>query len=516
MTIHDRIGQGLPLLKTKSGKPALCLVTGATGYIGGRLVTALLDHGYRVRVLVRNASRISLHPWFSKVEVVDGDAEDPKVLDKALAGVDVAYYLIHSLMVKDSFEDSEVSLAKGFALAAAKAKVQRMVYLGGIINDPDDLSPHMSARMRTGEILRATNVPTIEFRAGVVIGSGSASFEMLRYLTERLPIMTTPKWVKNRIQPIAVRDLLRYLVGGASLPAETTGVYDISGPDIFSYAEMMQQYAKAAGLRKRIIIPVPVLSPGLSSGWVGLVTPVPFTLAKRLVASLKHEVVATPSNINELIPPFKEGLTPFKRAVELALTRIKTANVETRWSDASLPGSASEPLPTDPDWAGGSLYTDVRTAESPDDLKTVWARVQAIGGDHGYSTASWAWELRGLMDKLIGGVGLRRGRRDPDKLVIGDAVDFWRVEELIPEKLLRLRAEMKMPGLAWLEFRLEKTKTGTMVTQTATYVPKGLLGQLYWWAVFPMHGLVFPSMVKNAAGLSRSAKRRKSKLGPIA
>ncbi len=508
----DISGVGLPLLKNKNGEPALCLVTGATGYIGGRLITALLQHGYRVRVLVRDASRITLHSWAPRVEVIDGDAEDSEVLDRALAGVDVAFYLIHSLMMKDSFEESEVSLAKGFAAAAKKAKIQRMVYLGGIINDPDDLSPHMSARMRTGEILRQSGIPTIEFRAGVVIGSGSASFEMLRYLTERLPIMTTPKWVKNRIQPIAVRDLLRYLIGGASLPANIGGVYDIAGPDIFSYADMMQEYAAAAGLRKRIIIPLPVLTPGLSSGWVGLVTPVPFTLAKRLVASLKHEVVAKPSNINELIPPFKEGLTPFKRAVELALTRIKTANVETRWSDASLPGSPSAPLPTDPDWAGGSLYTDVRTAESPKDVKTVWATVQAIGGDHGYSTASWAWELRGFIDKIFGGVGLRRGRRDPDKLVIGDAVDFWRVEELIPEKLLRLRAEMKMPGLAWLEFRLEKTATGTKVTQTATYAPRGLLGQLYWWVVFPMHGLVFPSMVKNAAGLSKSAHQRKSKI----
>lgn len=506
MTVIDRLGQGLPVLKGKDGKPALCLVTGATGYIGGRLVTALLDHGYRVRVLVRNASRISLHPWVSQVEVIDGDAEDSKVLDKALAGVDVAYYLIHSLMMKDSFEESEVALAHGFSKAVQKAKVQRMVYLGGIINDPDDLSPHMSARMRTGEILRQAGVPTIEFRAGVVIGSGSASFEMIRYLTERLPIMTTPKWVKNRIQPIAVRDLLRYLVGGASLPKNIDGVYDIAGPDIFTFAEMMQQYAAAAGLRRRIIIPVPVLSPGLSSGWVGLVTPVPFTLAKRLVASLKHEVVATPSNINELIPPAKGGLTHFKRAVELALARIKNTNVQTRWSDASIPGSPSEPLSTDPDWAGGSLYTDVRTAETTDDVKTVWARVQAIGGEHGYSTASWAWELRGFIDKMIGGVGLRRGRRDPDKLVIGDAVDFWRVEELIPEKLLRLRAEMKLPGLAWLEFRVEKTKTGTKVTQTATYAPKGLLGQLYWWVVYPMHGLVFPSMVRNAAGLNKRAK----------
>ncbi len=504
--VIDQLGSGLPVLKARDGKPALCLVTGATGYIGGRLVTALLAHGYRVRVLVRNASRISLHPWISQVEVVDGDAADSKVLDEALAGVDVAYYLIHSLMMKESFEDSEISLAKGFAEAVNKAKVQRLVYLGGIINDPDDLSPHMSARMRTGEILRTSGVPTVEFRAGVVIGSGSASFEMLRYLTERLPIMTTPKWVLNRIQPIAVRDLLRYLIGGASLPKTVTGHFDIAGPDVFTFAEMMQQYASAAGLRRRIIIPVPVLSPGLSSGWVGLVTPVPFTLAKRLVASLKHEVVAAASNINELIPPAEGGLTHFKRAVELALAKIKNANVETRWSDASIPDSPSAPLPTDPDWAGGSLYTDVRSVDSTDDVSTVWARVESIGGSNGYSTASWAWELRGLADKVIGGVGLRRGRRDPKHLVIGDAVDFWRVEELIPEKVLRLRAEMKMPGLAWLEFRLEKTANGTKVTQTATYVPKGLLGHLYWWSVFPMHGIVFPSMVRSMAGLAKRAK----------
>lgn len=262
----------------------------------------------------------------------------------------------------------------------------------------------------------------------------------------------------------------------------------------------MQQYAEAAGLRRRIIIPVPVLSPGLSSGWVGLVTPVPFTLAKRLVASLKHEVVVHPSNINELIPPPEGGLTPFKRAAALALTKIKNANVETRWTDASVPGTPSEPLPTDPDWAGGSLYTDKRTALSKDSIADVWARIESIGGKNGYSTASWAWELRGLMDKLVGGVGLRRGRRDPNKLVIGDAVDFWRVEELIPNKLLRLRAEMKMPGLAWLEFRLEGTNDGVLVTQIATYAPKGLFGHLYWWLVFPMHGIVFPSMVKTAAG----------------
>ena len=496
------LSAGLPLLKSTDGSPALCLVTGATGYIGGRLITELLAHGYRVRILARNADRLSKHPWINQVEVVGGDATNPESLAKALAGTDVAYYLLHALMVKDNFEELERSMAAQFGEACKVASVRRIVYLGGIISAGQEASPHLQARADTGSILAGYGVPTIELRAGVVIGSGSASFEMLRYLTERLPIMTTPKWVKNRIQPIAVRDVLRYLVGAASIDEKVSGVFDIGGPDVFTYAEMMQRYAQAAGLRKRIIIPVPVLTPRLSSGWVGLVTPVPYTLAKRLVASLKNEVVAAPSQIRDLIPDPTGGLTPFNRAVQLALTKVKDARVETRWSDASVPGLPSEPLPTDPDWAGGTLYRDVRVIHTPDSVEECWARIEAIGGENGYSTASWAWELRGLMDKMVGGVGLRRGRRDPKLLRIGDAVDFWRVEELIRPKLLRLRAEMKMPGLAWLEFAVEPDAEtgGSVVTQVALYAPKGLLGHAYWWAVWPMHGLVFPSMAKIAAG----------------
>jgi hypothetical protein len=313
--------------------------------------------------------------------------------------------------------------------------------------------------------------------------------------------MTVPKWVNVRIQPIAVRDVLRYLVGAASINPTVNGAFDIGGPEIFTYKEMMQQYAEAAGLPRRIIIPVPVLTPRLSSGWVGLVTPVPYTLAKRLVASLKNEVVAADDSIRGLIPDPVGGLTPFKRAVQLALTKIKDARVETRWSDASVPGTPSEPLPTDPDWAGGTLYRDVRIVHSPDSIEEVWKRVEAIGGDNGYSLATWAWEVRGFIDKIFGGVGLRRGRRDPNLLQVGDALDFWRVEEISKPKLLRLRAEMKMPGLAWLEFGLEKDVEtgGTILTQVAIYAPKGLLGHAYWWSVWPMHGLVFPSMAKNAA-----------------
>ncbi len=499
--MNSSVSQGLPLLKNAAGEPALCLVTGATGYIGGRLIVELLKHGYRVRILARNADRLKYHPWIDQVEVSEGDAHNTDVLEEAMIGVDVAYYLLHALMSKDDFEQEEREMAEGFGKAAKASGVKRIVYLGGIIAPNEVMSPHLQARAETGEILRNSGVAAIELRAGVVIGSGSASFEMLRYLTERLPIMTVPKWVNVRIQPIAVRDVLRYLVGAASIDPSVSGVFDIGGPEIFTYKEMMQQYAEAAGLPRRIIIPVPVLTPRLSSGWVGLVTPVPYTLAKRLVASLKNEVVAADDKIRKLIPDPADGLTPFKRAVQLALTKIKDARVETRWSDASVPWTPSEPLPTDPDWAGGTLYRDVRIVHSPDSIDEVWKRVEAIGGDNGYSLATWAWEVRGFIDKIFGGVGLRRGRRDPNLLQVGDALDFWRVEEITRPKLLRLRAEMKMPGLAWLEFGLEVDAEtgGTILTQVAIYAPKGLLGHAYWWSVWPMHGLVFPSMAKNAA-----------------
>ncbi len=497
----SEITEGLKPLKTRTGKPALVLVTGATGYIGGRLVTHLLEVGYRVRVFARQADRLRDYPWISKVEVVEGDANDIAALNTALKSVDVAYYMLHALNLTDDFEKEEKVLAEKFATAALANKLKRIVYLGGIITEGQELSPHLASRALTGEILRNSGVPTIELRAGVVIGSGSASFEMLRYLTERLPIMTTPKWVLNQIQPIAIRDVLRYLVGAAAIDKKITGAFDVAGPDLFTYAEMMQQYAEAAGLRRRIIIPIPVLTPKLSSGWVGLVTPVPFQLARRLVDSLKNDVIADNGPIRELIADPKSGLTPFKTAVKLALTRLKTSSVETRWTDASVPFAPSDPLPTDPDWAGGSLYTDVRTVESTQSAEQVFTRIEAIGGDHGYSTATWAWQLRGLMDRLVGGVGLRRGRRDPDHLVVGEALDFWRVEEIKRPNLLRLRAEMKMPGRAWLEWSVipNANGKGCKVVQRAIYVPRGLWGHLYWWAVWPMHGLVFPSMAKNAA-----------------
>ncbi|MEY4396633.1 MAG: hypothetical protein RLZZ40_389 [Actinomycetota bacterium] len=495
----SQLARDLPLRTGADGAGARVLVTGATGYIGGRLVRELLDHGYRVRVLVRNASRLRYHPWVNDVEVVDGDAFNRADLKRALDEIDVAFYLLHALNQRKGFEDSERELAAVFGDVAQAQSVSRIVYLGGMVDSDSELSPHLRSRQETGDILRASGVPVIELRAGIVIGSGSASFEMLRYLTERLPIMTTPKWVNSRTQPIAVRDVLRYLVGSVSLDDSIEGAFDIGGPDVITYRDMMQTYARVAGLGRRIIIPIPVLTPRLSSGWVGLVTPVPYRLARRLVASLKNEVVARDGTIRDLIPDPAGGLTSLAYAIELALVKVKEARVDTRWSDASLPGAPSDPLPTDPDWAGGTLYQDVRVALTDDSVETVWARIEAIGGDNGYSRASWAWEVRGLVDRLLGGVGLRRGRRDPKHLVEGEALDFWRVETIRRPHVLRLRAEMLMPGRAWLEFVVDEVGGQTRVTQCALFAPQGLSGHLYWWAVWPMHGFVFPSMVNSLA-----------------
>jgi uncharacterized protein YbjT (DUF2867 family) len=481
------------------------LVTGATGYIGGRLVPELLDAGFDVRVLVRHPERVRDQRWAAAVELAVGDARDPDALRAALTGVDVAYYLLHSLGEGSGFERTEEAMARGFGTAAAAARVQRIVYLGGLVPSDSVLSPHLRSRSRVGELLRASGVPTAELRAAVIIGSGSASFEMLRYLTERLPAMVTPRWVGNRIQPIAIRDVLRYLVAAADLPPDVNRAFDIGGPDVLTYRDMMVRYARDAGLTPRIIVPVPVLSPTLSSHWVGLVTPVPRGIAKPLVASLRHEVVCHEHDIRTYVPDPPDGLVGFDRAVGLALRRIKDQDVATRWSDASTPGAPSDPLPTDPTWAGGSLYADEREQVVAAEPEVLWTVIEGVGGERGWYSFPLAWEVRGWLDRLVGGVGLRRGRRDPDHLRVGEPLDFWRVETLEPGHLLRLRAEMKLPGLAWLELAVREEPT--TYVQRAVFHPRGLVGHLYWWSVAPFHGVVFGSMLRN---ISRDAERRQA------
>ncbi len=499
----------------------LCLVTGASGYIGGRLVPELLAAGHRVRVMARRPESLRDHPWAGEVQVVQADASDPSSLVPAMDGVDVAYYLIHALGTAD-FEQTDRDTAGHFGRAARAAGVTRLVYLGGLTPDVPaaELSAHLRSRQEVGEVLLASGVPTAVLRAAVIIGSGSASFEMLRYLTERLPAMITPRWVDTRIQPIAIRDVLRYLVGAATLPREVSRSFDIGGPDVLTYRQMMQGYARVAGLRPRIIVPVPVLSPTLSGHWVGLVTPVPNSIARPLVDSLKVEVVASEHDIATYLPDPAEGLLGFARSVELALKRIREADVATRWSSASLPGAPSDPLPTDPDWAGGSLYEDIRRRSVAAPPEALWAVIEGIGGDHGWYSFPLAWRVRGLLDRFAGGVGLRRGRRDPDTVFVGEPIDFWRVEERDPGELLRLRAEMRLPGLAWLELGVEPAEDGhpadgSTYVQRALFHPRGLFGHLYWWSVAPFHGIVFGGMARNISATAEHRARGARPSAPV-
>ncbi|MFF9982151.1 SDR family oxidoreductase [Streptomyces erythrochromogenes] len=488
---------------------SLCLVTGATGYIGGRLVPELIKAGHRVRCLARTPEKLRDHPWAGQAEIVRGDVTDAASLAPAMEGVDVAYYLVHALGTGRDFEETDRRAARTFAEQARAAGVRRIVYLGGLTPSGvpgHALSPHLRSRAEVGRILLDSGVPTTVLRAAVIIGSGSASFEMLRYLTERLPVMVTPSWVRTRIQPIAVRDVLRYLVGSAGMPDHVSRAFDIGGPEVLTYLDMMRRYAVVDGLPKRLIFPVPVLTPRLSSHWVGLVTPVPRSIARPLAESLKYEVVCDEHDIADWVPDPPGTPISFDTALSLALQKVRDAQVVTRWSSASLPGAPSDPLPTDPDWAGGSLYSDVRerTVDAPSEA--LWRVVEGIGGENGWYSFPLAWAVRGWLDRLVGGVGLRRGRRDATRLRIGDSLDFWRVEEIERGRLLRLRAEMRLPGLAWLEMYAEHDDEGrTRYRQRALFHPRGLAGHAYWWSVSPFHALVFGGMARNIARTAEAA-----------
>ncbi len=459
------------------------LVTGASGYVGGRLVRALLNEGLQVRVSVRDKNKISGQIWANEVEVAVGNATNFDEMRSALDGVHTAFYLLHSIGVGAHFDELEAEMARNFAKAAEASGVKQIVYLGGIAN-VEKQSKHLASRARTGQELSSTSVPVMELRAGIVIGSGSASFEMLRHLTHRLPIMTTPKWVSNRTHPIAIRDVLWYLSSAAKLKEPVNGIFDIGGPEILSYADMMQKFAKCSGLRRRWIIRVPVLTPKLSSLWIGFVTPVPTRLARPLIGSLINETVADPKkSIEAIIPKPPEGLIDVTTAINLALSRTTSNQVETRWSDAAVITAPWQKAPID----------------------CVWKSIEQIGGETGWYGADFLWWARGVLDRIVGGVGLRRGRRDPKHLRIGDGLDFWRVEAIEKEKALRLYAEMILPGKAWLEFRIEPEDGKVRITQEATFSPRGLGGQLYWYLVLPLHAFVFPTMLRN---IVRSSKRK--------
>ncbi|MGN8129895.1 SDR family oxidoreductase [Paenarthrobacter sp. 22069] len=470
------------------------LVTGATGYIGGRLVPRLLEAGHTVKVLVRSPDKIAGVPWRDRVDVVESSLEDGDALRDALAGVDVFYYLVHSMAAGAGFEAKEKAMATTAADAAADAGVHRIVYLGGLHPQGVELSTHMRSREAVGKVFLDGPVDAIVFQAGVVIGSGSASFEMIRHLSETLPLMPAPSWVRNRIEAIAVRDVLYYLVSAASLEGPISRTFDIGCRQVLTYAGMMKEYAAEAGLPYRVVLALPVPAPKLAGMWVALTTPIPLSMAVPLVQSLQHDAVANEHDIDQYIPQPDGGLTPYRTAVALALGKERDGQVETTWASA---GADSDPLPSDPEWAGHKVYIDERTFHGDVDPAHVWTIIEGIGGRNGWYSLPLAWQVRGWLDKLTGGAGLLRGRRHPHSLSAGEVVDWWRVERIERGRLLRLRAEMRAPGRAWLELSVEPDGGGSRYRQRAIFFPKGLSGRLYWLAVLPFHSLIFPAMARN-------------------
>ena len=474
-------------------------VTGATGYIGGRLAPRLLERGYQVRCLARNRAKLLGRPWAQdpRVEVVEADATDEAQLTAAMRGCSAAYFLIHSMDTQTGtdYRSRDLAIAQAFGRAAKAAGVARIVYLGGLGDGTDDLSGHLASRREVEVALGEAGVPVTVLRAAMIIGSGSASFEILRYLVERLPIMITPRWVRTEAQPISVRDVLYYLMQVLETPETTGRVIEIGGPEVKDYEEMMQLLARLLGLRRRVIIPVPFFTPKLSSLWIHLITPLSSAIARPLAEGLRNRVVVQRDDAQRLMP---HRCRTIEEAMASAVQRVESGTVETAWTDAG-------PIAGDPEWAGGAVLEDRRERVTALPPAAVWAAVSAIGGDRGYYAADWLWWLRGVLDRLIGGPGLRRGRRNPTELHLGDVVDFWRVSALEPGRRLELTAEMLVPGTAILRFELTpEGAQGTRVTQTARFRPRGLLGLAYWYAIAPLHAYVFPGML---GGLVRAAER---------
>jgi uncharacterized protein YbjT (DUF2867 family) len=466
------------------------LIVGASGYIGARLVPLLRARGHDLVLMSRDARPLAAR--FPDARVVAADLLDPGSLAPALEGVEVAYYLAHSMGAGEAgFAERDRRAAANFAEAASRAGVGRIVYLGGLGDDAAGLSHHLASRHETGAELAAHGVPVTEFRAAVIIGSGSASFEILRHLTERLPIMITPRWVGTRCQPLGIRDGLDYLAGALDHP-EVTGIVEIGGPDVLSYGDMMRTYARLRGLR-RLMIPVPVLTPRLSSYWVSLVSPVPAGIARPLIEGLRNEVV-----VREAGPAAAFGLRPlpYAEALQLAFDRTDRHDVESTWFDAlATPDKASLSSLTSRE----GMIVERRQREVAASPERLFAEVEGVGGDAGWPYANLLWRVRGLLDRAVGGVGMRLGRRDPGRLRVGDALDFWRVEEVRRPTLLRLRAEMKVPGRAWLQYDVVATAAGSRLVQTAFFEPKGLPGLAYWYALYPVHGLIFRGTVRELA-----------------
>ncbi len=470
----------------------LILVTGATGYIGGRLISALEHAGYRVRCLARRPETLAGRVG-ENTEVVAGDCLDAESLHCALAGVHTAYYLVHSMGATSDFAAMDRDAARTFGNAARKAGVRRIIYLGGLGDPSDDLSAHLKSRQETGDILRDSGLPVIEFRASIVIGSGSLSFEMVRALVERLPMLICPKWVAVAAQPIAIEDLIAYLVAALDLPEKTSNIFPIGGPDVVSYGDIMREYARQRGLR-RWFISVPVLTPRLSSLWLGLVTPLYARVGRKLIDSLKNKTVVSDDSARRV---FAIEPRPLRDAIARAITLEDAVQAATRWSDALSAGGLQPAT-----WGGARLGTrivDSRAVVVDAEAGAAFGPVRRIGGTQGWYYANGLWRLRGFIDLLVGGIGMRRGRRDAETPHPGDTLDFWRVEAYEHDHLLRLAAEMKIPGRAWLQFEVTPCDTGSEIRQTAIFDPAGLTGLLYWYALYPIHALIFCGMLSGIA-----------------
>jgi uncharacterized protein YbjT (DUF2867 family) len=477
------------------GTDDIVLVTGATGYIGGRLVPRLLEAGHRVRCLVRDPGRLDGRPWRSRVEVVRGDMLDAASLDAATRGVTTAFYLVHSMAGGEDFHERDIVAARNFGEAMKRAGGRRIIYLGGLGDPASGLSEHLRSRQQTADALRQAGVPVTEFRAAVIVGSGSLSFEIIRYLTERVPVMICPRWVYTRVQPIAIRNVLDYLVACLDAPESAGQVIEIGGADVVTYGEMMTIYARVRGLR-RLMVPVPVLTPRLSSYWVHLVTPVPSTIAQPLIEGLRNEVVIRSDAARQLFPQVKP--IDYETSVRTALEKLEIGAVETAWSDALVTTLGDRPPVTLTTSEGMIIERRQLTVDA--NPLAVYRSFASLGGERGWLVMNWAWQLRGALDRLVGGVGMRRGRRDPYDLRPGDAVDFWRVEHVEPGRAVRLRAEMKVPGRAWLQFQVARDdEDKSRLVQTALFAPRGLFGWLYWYALYPFHAVIFDGMIHRIA-----------------
>ncbi len=471
------------------------LVTGATGYIGGRLVPRLLEEGYRVRVFVRSLDRVVSRPWADQVEIAVGDALDADLAAQALEGVSDAYYLIHSLSTGAAFRELDLVAARNFGQVARQAGVGRIIYLGGLGDPESKLSSHLRSRQECGEALREGGVPVTELRAGVIVGSGSLSFEMIRHLVERLPVMICPRWIYSKIQPIAVDDLLVYLVSALRSDESAGQTIEVGGKDVTTYRGLMLGYARARGLR-RLLLPVPVLTPRLSSYWVHWTTPIPAGIAKALAEGLRNDVVVTDAKAEELFPQIAPR--DYAAAIEGVMNDLDEGRIHTSWRDAVGPVADPGMLVSLETRQG--LIVERRRLPVSAPAADVYRVCAGIGAARGWYFANWAWRMRGMVDRLLGGAGLRRGRRHPDELRVGDALDFWRVEEAQPGRLVRLRSEMKLPGNAWLQFEMREGEDGaTALEQTALFAPRGLIGLGYWYGLYPVHAWIFGGMIRAIA-----------------